>query len=66
MKVVFHGFPVGQVGPSYYNILHPSTQGTNWANLEKKFHTYFYTGTGEKKITDLTTMLGGIGVTKEP
>ena len=27
----------------------------NWADLEKKFHTYFYTGTGEKKITDLTT-----------
>ena len=26
-----------------------------WANLEKKFHTYFYTRTGEKKITDLTT-----------
>ena len=29
---------------------------TNWANLEKKFHTYFYTRTGEKKITDLTTI----------
>ena len=29
---------------------------TNWADLEKKFHTYFYTGTGEKKITDLTTI----------
>jgi len=28
----------------------------NWANLEKKFHTYFYTGTGEKKITDLMTI----------
>ena len=28
----------------------------NWADLEKKFHTYFYTGTGEKKITDLTTI----------
>ena len=25
----------------------------NWTNQEKKFHTYFYTGTGEKKITDL-------------
>ena len=23
----------------------------NWADLEKKFHTYFYTGRGEKKIT---------------
>ena len=29
MKEVFHGFPVGQVGPAYYNIPHPSTQGTN-------------------------------------
>ena len=28
----------------------------NWADLEKKFHTYFYTGIGEKKITDLTTI----------
>ena len=27
----------------------------NWADLEK-FHTYFYTRTREKKITDLTTM----------
>ena len=25
MKEVFHGFPVGQVGPTYYNIPHPST-----------------------------------------
>ena len=29
MKEVFHGFPVDQVGPAYYNIPHPSTQGTN-------------------------------------
>ena len=29
MKEVFHGFPVDQVGPAYYNIAHPSTQGTN-------------------------------------
>ena len=27
-----------------------------WTDLEKKFHTYFYTGTGEKKITDLTAI----------
>ena len=31
MKEVFHGFPVDQVGPTYYNIPHPSTQGTNQA-----------------------------------
>ena len=29
MKVVFHGFPIDQVGPAYYNIPHLSTQGTN-------------------------------------
>ena len=29
MKEVFNGFPVDQVGLAYYNILHPSTQGTN-------------------------------------
>ena len=28
----------------------------NWTGLEKKFHTYFYTGTEEKKITDLMTI----------
>ena len=31
MKEVFHGFPLDQVGPTYYNILYPSTQGTNQA-----------------------------------
>ena len=30
-KEVFHGFLVDQVGPAYYNIPHPSTQGTNQA-----------------------------------
>ena len=29
MKEVFHGFLIDQVGPAYYNIPHPSTQGTN-------------------------------------
>jgi hypothetical protein len=27
---------------------------TRWADLE--FHAYFYSGTGEKKITDLANM----------
>ena len=34
----------------------PVNSIANWADLEKKFYTYFYIGTGEKKITDLTTM----------
>ena len=29
MKEVFHGFLVDQMVPAYYNIPHPSTQGTN-------------------------------------
>ena len=28
----------------------------NWSDLENKFHTYFYTGIGERKITNLTTI----------
>ena len=31
MKEVFHGFSLDQVGPAYYNILYPLTQGTNQA-----------------------------------
>ena len=29
MKEVFHGCPIDRVGPTYYNIPHPLTQGTN-------------------------------------
>jgi hypothetical protein len=29
---------------------------TNWSDLEKKFYTYFYTRTGERKIIDLMNM----------
>ena len=32
----------------------PVNSIANWADLEKKFHTYFYTRIGEKKIIDLT------------
>ena len=31
---VFHGCPIDKVGPAYYNIQHPSTQGTNQAGTE--------------------------------
>jgi hypothetical protein len=27
IKEVFHGYPIDQIGPAYYNIPHPSTQG---------------------------------------
>ena len=36
MKEVFHGCPIDQVGPAYYNIPHPSTQGTNQAGTSHK------------------------------
>ena len=29
MKEAIHEFPIGQAGPAYYNIPHPSIQGTN-------------------------------------
>ena len=32
MKEVFHGYPIDQVGPAYYNIPHLLTQETNQAS----------------------------------
>ena len=32
MKEVFHGYPINQDGPVYYNIPHPLTKGTNQAS----------------------------------
>ena len=44
-------------GPTFTWFLSlPVNSIVNWVDLKKKFHTYFYTGTGEKKITDLTTI----------
>ena len=40
---------------SWFSSLEPNSI-TRWANLENKFHVYFYSGTREKKITDLTSM----------
>jgi hypothetical protein len=39
---------------SWFSSLEPNSI-TRWANLEHKFHAYFYSGTGEK-IADLTSM----------
>ena len=33
MKEVFYGYPIDQIGLAYYNIPHPSTQGTNQAGI---------------------------------
>ena len=50
-------FSLSLSGPSFtwFSSL-PVNSIANWVDLEKKFHTYFYTGTGEKKITDLMTI----------
>ena len=44
-------FSLSLLGPAFtwFSSL-PVNSIVNWANLEKKFHTYFYTGMGEKKI----------------
>ena len=57
MPIEFVFFSLSLSGPAFtwFSSL-PVNSIANWADLEKKFHTYFYTGTGEKKITDLTTM----------
>ena len=50
-------FSLSLSGPAFTWFLSlPVNSITNWADLEKKFHTYFYTRTGENKITDLTTI----------
>ena len=54
-KVQF--FPLSLSGPafSWFSSLKPNSI-TWWANLEYKFYAYFYSGTGEKKLTYLTNM----------
>ena len=54
-RVRFFSFSLSGPAFTWFSSL-PVNSIANWANLEKKFHKYFYTGTGEKKITDLTTI----------
>ena len=42
-------------GFSWFSSLDPNSI-TGWANLGNKFHAYFYSGIGEKKLIDLTSM----------
>ena len=50
-------FSLSLSGPAFtWFLLFLVNSIANWANLEKKFHTYFYTGIGEKKITYLMTI----------
>jgi hypothetical protein len=50
-------FPLSLSGlaVSWFSSLEPNSI-TGWVDLENKFHAYFYNGTSEKKIMDLTSM----------
>ena len=52
-----HFFSLSLLGPAFtwFSLL-PVNSIANWTDLEKKFHTYFYIGIGEKKIIDLMTI----------
>ena len=54
-KVRFFPLSLSRLAFSWFSSLEPNSI-TGWANLENKFHAYFYSGTGEKKIIDLTSM----------
>ena len=54
-RVRFFSLSLSGPGFTWFSSL-PVNSITNWADLEKKLHTNFYTRTGENKITDLTTI----------
>ena len=54
-KVRFFPLSLSRPAFSWFSSLEPNSI-TGWADLESKFHTYFYSGTEEKKLTDLTSM----------
>ena len=54
-RVCFFSLSLSGLAFTWFSSL-PVNSITNWTNLVKKFHTYFYTGIGEKKIIDLTTI----------
>ena len=54
-RVRFFSLSLSGLAFTWFSSL-PVNSIANWADLEKKLHTYFYTETGEKKITDLTTI----------
>ena len=53
-RVYFFSLSLSRLAFTWFLSL-PVNSIANWADLEKKFHTYFYTRTGENKITNLTT-----------
>ena len=50
-------FPLSLSRPAFsWFSSHEPNSITGWANLGNKLHAYFYSGTGEKKLIDLTSM----------
>ena len=54
-KVRFFPLSLSEPAFSWFSSLEPNSI-TRWADLENKFHVYFYSGTGEKKIIELTSI----------
>ena len=54
-RVCFFSLSLSRPAFTWFSSL-PVNSITNWADLKKKFHIYFYTRTGEKKITNLMTI----------
>jgi DNA-binding ferritin-like protein (Dps family) len=54
-KVRFFPMSLSRPAFSWFSSLEPNSI-TGWADLENKFHTYFESGLGEKKMTNLTSM----------
>ena len=54
-KVRFFPLSLSGLAFSWFSSLEPNSI-IGWADLENKFHAYFYRGIGENKIIDLTNM----------
>ena len=54
-RVRFFPLSLSRSAFSWFSSLEPNSI-TGWANLEHKFHAYFCSRVGEKKILDLTNM----------
>ena len=54
-KVRFFPLSLSRPAFSWFSSLQPNSI-TGWADIENKFHAYFYSWIGEKKITNLTSM----------
>ena len=54
-KVWFFPLSLSRPAFSWFSSLEPNSIA-GWADLENKFHAYFYSGSRKKKITDLTSL----------